>query len=95
MPSRLPSPLPGALRAEARTLFTLAEAAAENGFFATTRLAARWRALARRCADRAPLEEAAPELLALLGTALARRGVHSGWIGERWHALEARLRARP
>jgi len=95
VPSRLPSPLPGALRAEARTLFTLAEAAAENGFFATTRLAARWRALARRCADRAPLEEAAPELLALLGTALARRGVHSGWIGERWHALEARLRARP
>ncbi len=95
MPSRLPSPLPGALRAEARTLFTLAESAAENGLFGTARLEARWRALAARCADRTPLEDAAAELHGLLDAALRRPGVKAGWIGERWQALEARLRSRP
>jgi len=93
--TRLPSPPPGALRAEARTLFALAEAAAENGLFAESSLADSWRALAARCADRAPLEEAAPELHALLEAALRAREVRPGWIGERWQALEARLRARP
>jgi len=95
VPSRLPSLLPGALRAEARTLFALAESAAENGLFATAQLEARWQALAARCADRTPLEDAAAELHGLLDAALRRPGVKAGWIGERWQALEARLRSRP
>lgn len=95
MLSRLPSPPLGALRAEARTLFTLAEAAAENGLFATAPLEARWRELAQRCADKAPLELVAPELHALLSAALHHRGDQAGWIGERWKALETRLHASP
>ena len=95
MSTRLPSPPPGALRAEARTLFALAESAAENGLFAESSLADSWRALAARCAERTPLEEAAPELHALLEAALRTRDVKAGWIGERWQALEARLRSRP
>lgn len=83
------------MRAEARTLFALAEAAAENGLFAESSFADSWRALAARCADRTPLEDAAAELHGLLDAALRRPGVKAGWIGERWQALEARLRSRP
>jgi hypothetical protein len=31
----------------------------------------------------------------LLEAALRTRDVKAGWIGERWQALEARLRSRP
>ncbi len=91
MPPRKPSPLPGALRAEARTLFTLAEAAAEGGLLESPDLAARWQALVPRCAGSLPLEDAAVDLHALLDEAMRTGPVHPAWIGERWRALQARL----
>ncbi len=92
MPSRKSSPLPGALRAEARTLFTLAEAAADAGLLNAPELAARWQALQPRCSGKLPLEEAAGDLYGLLGAAMRPGPVHPAWIGERWRALEARLK---
>jgi hypothetical protein len=92
VPSRKPSPLPGALRAEARTLFTLAEAAAEGGLLSSTDLAVRWQALVPRCAGSLPLEEAAGDLYALLDEAMRTGPIHPAWIEERWRALEARLK---
>ena len=87
----MPSPLPGALRAEARTLFALAEAAAEAGLLNSPELVARWRALLPRCSGTQPLEEAAADLHALLGLALSHRPVSPAWIEERWRALQSRL----
>jgi hypothetical protein len=92
VPSRKPSPLPGALRAEARTLFTLAEAAAEGGLLSSTDLAVRWQALVPRCAGSLPLEEAAGDLYAMLDEAMRTGPIHPAWIEERWRALEARLK---
>jgi hypothetical protein len=81
----------GDIRRESRVIFTLLDAADEQGLINDRREESRWRSVYARLLQRSDYEGEARELYELMST-LDHSGVLDGtWIQQRWHLIRTRV----